>query len=207
MKKLVTLTVETLQSANLPRRYWKLGWDTHPGSRETVVAALNYLRHAQRASDNGMGLLFQGQPQSCKTFLLVQVLKLLLARGYSASYTTLDELTDIHLGRAEGPLETMFDEAEFLGIDGVNQPLHKGQVNALARVLRRRHDHGQPFLAATELCSEEGDALEDAYGKRIAEYFRSSTVTISCHASRFKLLHLEQERRKPFIPKETDHAD
>lgn len=141
------LTTRALVEARLPKAFWTLSSNTFP-DQAALSACTGYVRTFETQS--GGGLYLHGLPQSGKTFLLVLILRSLVARGYSVLYLTLFELGLLYLDRfTEVPGLTLgqLQRLDLVAIDDLVEDPTKQERNAL-RQATQRIQHKRPLLLA-----------------------------------------------------------
>lgn len=198
------LTDDQLTDANVPRRFWKSSRDEFFGAEKSLRVCEKYIQGASRAYKRGLGLLFYGDPETGKTWLISYVLRCLLAKGYSTYYSTLDDVTDwMFRPDASERFSIKFLEADFVAVDAVNT-VNNGSQQALQKFVRLRSDNAMPFLIATSLRSnpdlfEDGEtkAFQDAFGEAALKTI-NLCLTVECSVNQFQVKKHYNKLRKGF---------
>lgn len=200
MKK-AKVNLDLLKDANIPRKFWKLGRKTYFGDDAALRKTEKYIKGFEDAHAEGVGLLFVGPSQSCKTFLATYVLKNLLAKGLQASYFSMDELFELYVGgdSAGENFLSRFREVDCVVIDnvGVTDTLKKGKRNALEKVVSFRSDNGLPYIICTDL--EDEQAFAENYGDKVSNCFQSDLVEIACSCSHEMVRARRNEKKLQFM--------
>jgi DNA replication protein DnaC len=180
--KPIKINSDLLKDANIPKRFWKLGRDTYFGDAKALKRVEHYVKNFDEAHEKGVGLLFVGPSQSCKTFLASYVLKCLLAVGLQVAYYSLDELFELYIsGDSAGDnFLSKFREVNCVVIDniGVSDKDKRGRRNALERVISFRSDNGLPYIICTDL--DDHKSIRENWGEKIAHCLVNDLVEVEC---------------------------
>jgi DNA replication protein DnaC len=178
--KTLTLNTDILTESGIPEKFWNYGADTYLGSTDALLTSNLYVRGCERMLSSNMGLMFIGEHQSCKTFLLTYVLKCLLAKGHSVRYITLKHLTDLMIGAVEErerSFRVVSTDAQFLGVDCLEDDATKGEIDCFERLVTIRSDKGLPLLIASDLPSRE---FKNIFGNKTYRRLDNMTMEIRC---------------------------
>lgn len=157
---------ETLTEARIPKRFWNLDRKDYFGKKSSLEQVENYIRRAPKAYRTGVGLLFVGDRDCGKTFLLTYLLRCLMLQKFTVAYYTMDEITTIMTAPEadDEKFNVKFSAPHFLGLDDVDST-QGAPIAALKKLVRLRRDNGLPLLVCTSLCeTDDGDLFKRAYG-------------------------------------------
>jgi DNA replication protein DnaC len=176
---------------HLPKKFWdfELTKETlDPGIKKHNPKALidiwDYRENLQRALENNVGLFLQGDRGLGKSAYGVCILKEAYAKGYSAYFTTLQELIDLAFKairdhEIEEQLRQIVAEVDFLMLDEIDKVYlsRGGEAEALLdRVFTQRYYVDKPIIATSNTLR---DTLGAVYGKTILDRFRESLIEIT----------------------------
>ncbi len=167
MKK-IELSVELLAEANIPQKFWPFDLSTFGGNPKAKDLVVQYIKKAQDARVSGVGIFLCGCAQTFKTFLGTYILKCVLHRGYSVRYTSLPDIAREHFveGDTNYTIRQLYGSVDFVFIDDLIGQPHKGETQALARVLQVRATIGLPTIMAAVLPLSE---MAEHYGDLVAK--------------------------------------
>jgi DNA replication protein DnaC len=195
------LNVDSLKDANIPKKFWKLNRSTYFGDADALTRTEKYVKGFANAHSNGVGLIYRGPAQSCKTFLATYVLRNLLAQGLNVAYYSMDELFELYVSgdSAGANFLSRFKEAHCVVIDnvGVSDKDKMGKRNALVKVITSRSDAGLPYVICTDL--KDYDAIRENYGDKIEACFKSDLVLIDCSCSAELIRAKRNEAKTEFM--------
>ena len=173
----LTLNRDLLMDAEIPSKFWDIDMLTYFGSTDAMRTVNRYIRKAEEAKAEGVGLFIEGGPQSFKTFLLTHALKCLMAKGHSTHYVKYDKLVDVAFS-GKFNFESYFRSGVFVAIDDVM--VDPKTSKALLRFLKLRVDAGVPFLIAS---SATLTAINQGLGLECWRYLHQHCIEVKAHCS------------------------
>jgi len=155
--------IDRLAEANIPTAYWFLKLKDFTGPKNVKDATTEYAQSIKERYMDGQGICYIGTYGSGKTTAACSVLKHALINGYSAYYTSLNDLvgflTDYNTKSRFYDLVTRVD---FLAIDevdsrhfGDSDEAHAVFGSNFERVIRYRTQNQLPLVIASNNTSIE----------------------------------------------------
>lgn len=155
--------IESLADANIPVVYWFLKMKDFKGPKNLKDKTIEYITKIEERYMSGNGLCLVGTYGTGKTTAACAVLKNALIKGYTAYYTTLNDLIS---GLTDYSTKTEFywtvTKADFLCIDEVDSRHFSDSDEAHAmfgsnfeRVIRYRTQNNLPIIVASNNASIE----------------------------------------------------
>jgi len=197
--KIVNLNKELLEEANIPPKYWPLGIETYFGNPTALEKTKTYVKKIQVAFDNGVGLFFfSAHPQTCKTFLGTLILKSVLAKGYSARYSSLIDIARQYVGEGDTDhsLRQLYGAVDFVFIDDLVEAPNKAERNGIERIVLMRSTAGLPTLVASSISLGE---VAEHYGNKTAYRFGTLTEIDTSYANAAFSVDRQNEEAKSQI--------
>jgi DNA replication protein DnaC len=175
------IEVDALREASIPRRYWNKGLNYYYGCDKALKSVTKYLDKFSHAFSSGTGILFTGESESGKTFLICYALQFLLRTGTPVRYLTQKKMVDAYVMGEFDALVTM----PVLALDQFEAPIHDIWKQATWKVLHARQDYGNPTLIATDmpLSKTEVTSINSNYGPKVFNHIKRNFIHVSCEVS------------------------
>lgn len=189
------INTDLLKEASIPKKYWSMGMDTFPGSKESLEQTNHYIRNfGAQTGFQRVGLLFIGPPNSCKTFLATYTLKCLMVKGASCKYFTTESLTEAYLGKHEVNMLTQLKDCNCVVIDNLGVCFNRAMRNAVEKAIRYLSDNLVAYLVCSVI--EDMFDLSGQYGEVIASHLETDLIRVDCLPQQKSHFELEMDSLK-----------
>lgn len=153
--------IESLAEANIPVVYWFLKMKDFQGPKNVQEKTIEYITTLEEKYMSGRGLCFVGNYGTGKTTAACAILKNALIHGYTAYYTTLNDLISSLTDPAfKNEFYWLVTRADFLCIDEVDSRHFSDSDEAHAmfgsnfeRIIRYRTQNNLPIIIASNNAS------------------------------------------------------
>ena len=150
---------------------------------EGMTKALKYYARLQKAHDDGTGLFLNGDNGSGKSFVAALILKEALAKGFSAHFVLLKELTAAAFDAlrdedARDDLETLITQTDFLVIDEFDkmyQDKNELVINLLDALFKQRYYINKPLIVTSNTPFDE---IINTHSSSIASMFTEKLLKV-----------------------------
>lgn len=175
--------IDKMGDANIPVGYWFLKLADFQGPQNVQKAAIEYIKSIEDNYGSGRGLIFTGNFGTGKTTAVCSVLKSALIKGYSAYYTTLNDLIHYFSDfETKSEFFGIVTKSDFLCIDEVDsRHFSDSEVaqrmfgSTFERVVRHRKQNQLPVLIATNNSTIE-EVFTGQYRRAVDSLLKSSIV-------------------------------
>ena len=148
-----------------------------------MAKALKYHARVQKAYDEGAGLFLNGDNGSGKSFIACLILKEAIAKGFSAHFVSLKELTSAAFDAlrdedAREDLETLITQTDFLVIDEFDkmyQDKNDLVINLLDALFKQRYYTNKPLIVTSNTSFDE---IMDTHSSSIASMFTEKLLKV-----------------------------
>lgn len=190
------LTPEELEVAQIPRRFWNLSKEDYYGSPKALKVVEQYVSNKQKVWKKGTCLIFNGEENSGKTFLITYALRCLMAYKYPVRYTTMADLTEAMM-RPDliRNFRSEISYQGFLALDNITE-VNAGTQSAFRRFVAHRRDAALPMLVSTNAASsKEMDFFLKSY-EPDSHRLQEIAVMVDCSVNPFKTESMYAKIRK-----------